>query len=130
MMVPTFRESNGTLRVYERSTIGFKAARTFLVHGSPDSLRGGHAHRACCQLLVAVSGRITVAFEGKTGAGNSTLSTPDVALLLPPMTWATQHFHDADSILMVICDQEYDESDYIRDYGQYGRIVGAFSPKS
>lgn len=123
--VPTFRDLNGTLRVYQGSSIGFAAVRTFLVHGVRDGLRGGHAHKGCSQLLVAVNGRVTVTFESETGSGTLTLESPDQSVLLPPMTWATQFFHGPESILMVICDLDYDESDYVRDHEEFLRLLGA-----
>ena len=44
-----------------------------------------------------------------------TLSEPNIGLYLPPFVWREIKFsHDA--VLLCIASEEYDESDYIRDY--------------
>lgn len=35
------------------------------------------------------------------------------------MIWATQRYTEPDSQLLVICDQNFDEVDYIRDFEEF-----------
>ena len=35
------------------------------------------------------------------------------------MIWATQKYKSNNTILLVLCDQEYSEKDYIRDYEEF-----------
>ncbi len=120
-----FREANGSITVFEEGSIPFPVRRTFLVEASAGEMRGDHAHRVCQQLLVAVSGEITIkATEGKTETTHH-LTNSTSGLVIPAMVWATQHYLSSESRLLVICDQLFDESDYIRDYSEFISIVEA-----
>jgi len=47
------------------------------------------------------------------------LSPESDAVLVPPGIWAEQDYLKDNSIIIVFCDQSYDESDYIRDYDEF-----------
>ena len=44
---------------------------------------------------------------------------PAVGLYIPPMVWAAQYGHSADTVLMVLASEHYDSSDYLRDYDEF-----------
>ncbi len=122
---PGFVQENGVVYVYEadgpratQAKIPFSIARVFAVHTSITSARGHHAHRACRQFLVCLSGRCRVRFSDGANWRETTLSSSDVGLLIPAGIWTEQNY-DAGSILLVMCDQPYDEDDYIRDFGNF-----------
>jgi len=114
--LPIFSAENGELIVMEALIhVPFKIARLFLVHAPAGSIRGRHAHRACSQFLTSPVGNIeVVCYDGKTTA-TFLLNRPNIGLLVPPGIWAEQNYLKPDSILSVLCDQLYDEGDYIRD---------------
>lgn len=120
----SFSETNGTVTVFEEGTSPFPVRRVFLVEANSGEVRGAHAHRVCQQLLVAVSGEITVsATDGTTEAVHRlTNSTP--GLIIPAMIWATQQYAGADAKLLVICDQLFDEADYIREFAEFTSLAG------
>ena len=43
---------------------------------------------------------------------------------LPPMLWHEMHDFTGDCVLLVIASDEYDESDYIRDYHDFKKAAG------
>lgn len=47
------------------------------------------------------------------------VSQPNKGLLIPPMVWHEMHDFSNDCILLVIANDYYDESDYIRDYENF-----------
>ena len=47
------------------------------------------------------------------------LKNPTQGILIPPGIWAEQVYKEENSILMVLCDREYDEGDYIRDFNEF-----------
>ena len=113
--VPNFTAENGMLTVFEGSSLGFEVRRVFVVHGMADAIRGMHAHKECTQALVAISGQVSVDCETRFESARYELGSPIEALVLPPMTWATQTFKTSRSILLVACNRPYEEEDYIRD---------------
>jgi dTDP-4-dehydrorhamnose 3,5-epimerase-like enzyme len=114
---------NGSLTVFEEGPVPFSVVRTFVVRAHAGQTRGQHAHRKCTQLLAALSGKIRVTVVDGTGETVFILSDSTEGLLIPPMVWATQEYLQDDSILLVACDQRFDEDDYIRDQNIFSRLT-------
>ena len=51
------------------------------------------------------------------------LDKPSVGLIIYPMVWAEQYYLKNNTILTVICDQKFDENDYIRNYQKYLSLI-------
>jgi dTDP-4-dehydrorhamnose 3,5-epimerase-like enzyme len=81
--------------------------------------RGNHAHKVLKQVLIAIRGEIFVTL--REGASESLcVLTPDTSpVYVKPGTWRVFESNSPDSVLMVIASEEYEESDYIRDYNEY-----------
>ena len=124
-MVRTFKltsniHPSGQLVVLESgSEVSLNIQRVFVVKGKQGAVRGKHAHRRLTQILVCLHGICKITFLDGQNKGEITLDQPDVALEIPPGIWAEQHYVEPDTILMVLCDQPYDESDYIRDFAEF-----------
>jgi hypothetical protein len=50
-----------------------------------------------------------------------TLSDAATGLLIPPGLWMSITFAGPETLLAVFCDRPYEESDYIRDRGEFLR---------
>ena len=116
-------DSNGTLVVFEQTNLPFHPIRTFIVKANEGQLRGKHAHRSCSQFLVVLSGVVRVSTEGSCGADVFILNSMSEGLHIPPLTWATQEYLASDSILMVLCDEEFSEPEYIRSYSEFRSML-------
>jgi hypothetical protein len=112
--VPDMR---GALSVGEfHRDIPFAPKRYFLVLGVPTAeTRGEHAHIACHQFLIAVTGSVAVVI----------LDRPHTGLYLPPLTWGIQYRYSSDAVLLVFASDYYEPDDYIRDYKQFVDYVRA-----
>ncbi len=87
-------------------------------------MRHGHAFYSAQELIVALSGRIEVATESPDGSVKRfTLSRPDQALYVPPMTWRELDNFATNSAVLIVSDCLYDEMDYIRDKNVYNNLV-------
>jgi hypothetical protein len=86
-------------------------------------VRGEHAHHVCHQFLIAASGLVTVSVDDGKNRGSVVLSSPDRGLYIPPLTWGSQYQFSSDAVLLVLASHEYDDADYIRDYGKYLEVV-------
>lgn len=94
----------------------FAPIRVFTVSRGPVGVvRGGHAHRLCHQLLIALTGDVLVEWEDSSGIGEVVLDSPSRALYLPPLVWAKQRYLSTDSSLLVLASHAYDQADYIDD---------------
>lgn len=103
--------------------IPFKIQRVYWTYYTPqDVTRGGHAHLELQQLIVAVSGTITLTTENLRGEKKEfVLDSPDKGLYLPNKIWRDIKFsHNA--VLLCLASEKYNEDDYIRDYADYLKI--------
>ena len=125
--LPKVVDIRGSLTVgeFERS-IPFPAKRYFMVFDVPSvETRGEHAHRECHQFLICVSGQVSVVADDGRTRREFLLDRPDVGLHLPPLTWGIQYKYSEDAVLLVFASHYYDNADYIRDYDEFRKIVGA-----
>lgn len=118
--LPLYGAENGELVVMEGlAHVPFRIARVFTVRAPMDAVRGMHAHRRCAQFLVCVSGSIEVVCDAGGEKLKVLLDRPGLGLLIPPSIWATEIYRQADSVLVVLCDRNYEAEDYIRDYDEF-----------
>jgi hypothetical protein len=76
--------------------------------------RGGHAHKACSQFMVCLSGCIQIdAFDGM--ARRSFLLSRGEFINVVPGIYATETFLVEQSVLLVLCDRPYEANDYVHD---------------
>ena len=116
--------NDGSLVVVEGGRdLPFPIARIFYIYGvTPGAQRGDHAHVNCKQILVCVSGSCDVICDDGSRKVNHHLSAPSQALYVPPTIWAAERFLTPNAVLLVFTDLRYDETDYIRDYGEFQRF--------
>ncbi|EPC1227774.1 TPA: WxcM-like domain-containing protein, partial [Citrobacter freundii] len=50
---------------------------------------------------------------------NVLLDSPTIGLVIEPMVWHEMYDYSEDCVLMVLADDFYDESDYIRSYEEF-----------
>lgn len=104
----------------------FTPRRCFWVYNVPNQqVRGEHAHRRCAQLLTAITGQLRVVVDDGVQREEFWLDRPNLSLYLPPLTWGIQYGYSSDAVLMVLASDPYDPEDYIRDYGEFQRLVHA-----
>ncbi|WP_417740601.1 WxcM-like domain-containing protein [Rosistilla oblonga] len=103
----------------------FTPARIFFVHHVPNAkLRGGHAHRECQQILVALSGSVRLVLDDGVDRQELVLDQSSRGILIPAGIWATQYAYTPDCVMAVFASHGYDESDYIRDHDNYLEFRG------
>ena len=103
--------------------VPFETKRVYYLYDVPNRAdRGGHAHRALHQLVVAVSGSFDIElFDGFNNI-KYTLNQPDQGLLIVPGIWRNLNNFSGGGICLVLASREYEEEDYIRellDYNQW-----------
>ena len=114
------KKEQGVLRVFESEDVPFTIKRVFsVVNAKGDSKRGQHAHKICNQLICCVSGSVKLICDDGNKQIELLLKPDSEAILIPSGIWAEQKYLKDNSVIIVFCDQPYDESDYIRDYQKF-----------
>jgi hypothetical protein len=108
------------LGVVEFSKLPFQVHRIYWISSfKPDAVRGLHAHKTLYQVLILISGSITIELYKGVKKELINMSSSSRPLLIDPGTWRVMRDASADAMLMVIASAGYDESDYIRDWDEY-----------
>ena len=88
-----------------------------------DVIRGYHAHKNLKQVAVCISGTCKFLLDNGKKKINVLLDSPSKGLLIDEMIWHEMYDFSEDCVLMVLADDFYDESDYIRDYNDFLKMV-------
>ncbi|MBQ3601746.1 MAG: FdtA/QdtA family cupin domain-containing protein [Lachnospiraceae bacterium] len=121
-----YGDERGHLVVVEgMQDVPFEIKRIFYIYGSEkDVVRGQHANRKSQFVLINVAGTSKVGV--KDGLGNEAifvLNRPHTGIYLPNMVWKDMYDFSEDSVLLCLASEHYDDSEYIRDYNEFVKIV-------
>ena len=124
---PYYKEDNGDLVVIQGmdDSAPFHISRVFNVRADKDSIRGRHAHSECTQLLVCTNGSIEVFCDDGETQSIYILNKPYMGLLILPGVWVEQKYLENSSILTVLCDQPFNEEEYIRNYDEFKNYLNS-----
>lgn len=104
----------------EYQDIPFDIKRVFYIYGSDATVvRGQHANRRTKFVLINVAGQSKVKVDNGFETKVISLDKPRMGLYLDTMVWKDMYDFSPDSILLVLCSEHYDSSEYIRDYDTY-----------
>jgi acetyltransferase-like isoleucine patch superfamily enzyme len=122
---PRFIDLRGALTVGQIGDgLPFQPRRYFLVFDVPSrQVRGAHAHRELHQLLVCITGDCTVLVDDGSQRQEFLLDSPELALHVEPMVWATEFRFSQNAVLMVLASAEYSQADYISNYDEFMAAV-------
>lgn len=111
----------GNITVVENGeSVPFGVKRVYYLYDVPGGeSRGGHAHRALYQLIVAASGSFTVTLDDGKVKRTFLLNRPYQALMVVPGIWRTLDDFSSGSVCLVLASECYTEDDYIRDYDEF-----------
>ncbi|MEG0033686.1 MAG: FdtA/QdtA family cupin domain-containing protein [Mucinivorans sp.] len=112
---------SGNITVVENGVdVPFDVRRTYYLYDVPGGeARGGHAHYALKQLIVAASGSFDVQIDDGKIKRTFTLNRPYQGLLVVPGLWRELDNFSSGSVCLVLASMEYEEADYIRSYDKF-----------
>ena len=121
--LPQISDPRGNLTFIEGGRhVPFAIERVYYLYDVPGGAeRGGHAHRALSQLIVAMSGSFDVVLNDGTQTTRFHLNRSYRGLYITPMIWRELDNFSSGSVCMVLASNRYDEADYYRDFDEYVR---------
>jgi hypothetical protein len=123
LTLPKIQTPGGNITpVNNRIEIPFDIKRVYYLYDVPGGEgRGGHAHKALQQIIIAASGSFDIQVDDGKVKRTFTLSRPYVGLYLPPGLWRELDNFSSGAICLVLASEVYDSRDYIRDYEEFKR---------
>ncbi len=124
--IPKIEDRRGNLSVIEKDCVPFSIKRVYYLYDVPsNSYRGGHAHKAIDEFLVALSGSFDVILKDGENQKTITLNKPNKGLLIVPGIWRELENFSSGAVCLVLASEVFEESDYIRGYDDFKSVKGA-----
>ena len=110
--------------IEENRHIPFNIKRVYYMYDTQEKVRRGyHAHKKTTQVAIVLKGSCKFLFDDGYTKQDISLDNPAIGLLIEPLMWHEMYDFSDDCILMVLADDFYDESDYIRNYDDFVKLV-------
>ena len=121
--LPKIMDPRGNLTFVEGDRhIPFAIRRAFWIYDVPGGeMRGSHAYRRNCELIIAVSGSFDVEVDNGSSVTRHQLNRSYYGLYLPPLHWRSLVNFSTNSLCLILASEEYDTSNYLRDYDEFRR---------
>jgi hypothetical protein len=125
IQLPKIADPRGNLTFIEgEGHIPFQIRRVYYLYDVPGGAeRGGHAHKALAQLIVAMSGSFDVVLDDGRQKQRYHLNRSYYGLYVCPMIWRELDNFSSGSVCMVLASNLYEASDYFRDYDQFATAL-------
>lgn len=118
-------DSRGSLVSLEQfNNIPFEIRRIYYIFDTKRNVeRGNHAHKKLEQVLVCLSGSCSVILDNGIEKKEVKLDYPDIGLYIGKNIWRSMVNFSQGCVLMVIANEKYNPSEYIRDYDLFLKTV-------
>jgi hypothetical protein len=121
IQLPKILNAAGNLTFVESDRhIPFDIKRVYYLYDVPGgAMRGGHAHKALHQLIIAMSGSFDVLLDDGSQRKRFHLNRSYYGLYVCPMIWRELDNFSSGAVCLVLASEMYDESDYFREYSVF-----------
>lgn len=124
--LPKIVDARGNLTVAEQMKhVPFDIARVYWTYDIPGGgRRGGHAHRTCQEVVIAVSGSFNVELFDGHGRQIYHLNHPYQGLYIGTNVWRTLEDFSSGAVCLVLASELYDKDEYIYDSKEFIKHIG------
>ncbi len=125
--LPKIIDTRGNLTVVEQMRqIPFDIARVYWTYDIPGGgRRGGHAHRSCQEVVVAVSGSFDVQLYNGREWETYHLNHPYQGLYIGTSIWRTLEDFSSGAVCLVLASELFDEDEYIYDMDEFEKLYAS-----
>jgi hypothetical protein len=123
--LPKISDPRGNLTFIESGRhADFDIKRVYYLYDVPGGAdRGGHAHRALRQFIIAISGSFDITLDDGIERKTVQLNRSYVGLSICPYIWREVNNFSSGAVCLVLASEYYDEADYIRSYDEFLTIT-------
>lgn len=119
-------ERGSLVAIEEQRDIPFAVRRVYYIFGTqPGVTRGLHAHRQLQQIMVCLHGKCRLYLDDGLDQKVVNMESNSQGILIDRMVWHQMYEFSPDCVLLVLADDYYEESDYIRDYSEFEKLAAA-----
>lgn len=119
--LPKIIDKRGNLTFFEYpGQIPIEIKRIYWIYDVPGGeTRGSHAFKEQSEFIIALSGSFDVILHDGNLEYKFTLNRSYVGLFIPSLTWRKIENFSTNSLALVVSNENYNESDYIRNFDEF-----------
>ncbi len=117
---------DGNLVIGEaKKTVPFEIKRVYYINNlfNKKSIRGKHAHKRLEQIIFCINGRFLLTLDDGKTKQKIWLDDPYNGIKLGPKLWHTMTKFSSDCVILVLANDYFKQSDYIRNYNEFLKYV-------
>ncbi len=117
---------DGNLVIGEsKKSVPFDIKRIYYINNlfNKDAVRGHHAHKKLDQIIFCINGSFVLKLDDGKNKQSITMSDPYLGVRLGPLLWHTMEKFSPDCVILVLANDYYNESDYLRDYNEFKKYL-------
>jgi hypothetical protein len=121
IQLPKIFDPRGNLTFLQNSDqFPFEIKRVFWIYDVPGGeMRGGHAYKSQCELIVALSGSFDVVVFDGNESHKYHLNRSYIGLYIPARFWRHMENFSTNSLSLHLSDSLYDVDDYLWDKSNF-----------
>lgn len=102
-------------------SVPFKIKRFYFINHlfNPKAIRGLHAHKKLKQIIFCLNGSFELLLDDGRNKQKIVMNDPYIGILLGSKLWHVMKKFSRDCVILVVTNDFYKESDYIRDYKEF-----------
>ena len=117
---PVIADPRGNLTFIQQGIVPYDFKRVYYLYDVPGGAeRGGHAHKAQKQTIIALSGSFDVIIDDSFQKKTFTLNRPGKGLFVIEGMWRELQNFSSGAVCLVIAQDIFNEEDYIREYEDF-----------
>jgi len=113
---------DGNLVIAEsKRNVPFEIKRVFFINSlfNKKAVRGEHAHKKLEQIIFCVNGKFTLHLDDSSNKQKIIMDNPYCGIRLGPKIWLKMTNFSNDCVILVLANDYFDESDYLRNYKEF-----------
>ena len=112
------------IAIEELKNIPIEIKRVYYIFDNKNNTkRGFHAHKNLQQVVICVKGSCKFLLDDGKERKEVVLDSPNKGLFIDKMIWREMYDFSEDCVLVILASDYYYESDYIRDYNEFLKLV-------
>ena len=128
-MLKLLKYRDADLLIYNQNLNKLKCKRIFYLIAKKNTVRGNHAHKKCTQSFFSIKGSFYIECINSKGKKKKIkIDQSNKLFTVRPLNWVKVYLRK-NSICGVICDKDFDEKDYIRNFNNFRNIIGLNAKK-
>ncbi|MCG7328574.1 FdtA/QdtA family cupin domain-containing protein [Achromobacter sp. ACRQX] len=109
--------------------VPFDIQRVYYLYDVPSGeMRAGHAHHDLQQLIIGISGSFDLLLDNGYEKRTITCNRPFQGVLMKSLVWRELNNFSSGAVCLVLASMHYTESDYIRNYADFLKVVAEKNP--